>query len=122
MLASPHYHQASDLLEYENHQLIAETSKTTVATVMLLASSPSRLTNLKVDSYTAEAAALSWRPARKPVSRRTSSPTGLPADPLRHRVAATQPQRHAAVDGGGQRRVGEGGERARPRRMGLGAG
>ena len=53
VLGSPHYHQASDLLEYENHQLITETSKTTVATMMLLASSPSRLTNLKVDSYTA---------------------------------------------------------------------
>ena len=52
VLGSPHYHQASDLLEFENHQLITETSKTTVATLMLLASSPSRLTNLKVDSYT----------------------------------------------------------------------
>ena len=52
VLGSPHYHQASDLLEFENHQLITETSKTTVATLMLLASSPSRLTHLKVDSYT----------------------------------------------------------------------
>ena len=47
VLSSPHYHQASDLLDYENHQLIAETSKTTVATLMLLASSPSRLKSLK---------------------------------------------------------------------------
>ena len=50
VLGSPHYHQSTDLLEFENHQLILETSKTTVASVMLLASSPSRLTNLKVDS------------------------------------------------------------------------
>src|SRR5678815_3979158 len=35
VLGSPHYHQATDLLEYENHQLILETSKTTVATVMM---------------------------------------------------------------------------------------
>src|SRR6185295_5436595 len=35
VLGSPHYHQATDLLEYENHQLIAETCKTTVATIML---------------------------------------------------------------------------------------
>ena len=30
---------------------------------MLLASSPSRLTNLKVDSYTGGAASLSWTPS-----------------------------------------------------------
>jgi hypothetical protein len=42
VLGSPHYHQPSDRLEFENHQLILETSKTTVASVMLLASSPSR--------------------------------------------------------------------------------
>jgi hypothetical protein len=62
VLGSPHYHQATDLLEFENHQLILETSKTTVATVMMLASSPSRLTNLKVDSYTGGVASLSWTP------------------------------------------------------------
>ena len=32
VLGSPHYHQSTDLLEFENHQLILETSKTTVAT------------------------------------------------------------------------------------------
>ena len=35
-----------------NHQLITEVAKTTAATLMLLASSPSRLTDLKVDSFT----------------------------------------------------------------------
>src|SRR5207244_2837718 len=63
VLGSPHYHQASDLLEFEDHQLITETSKTTVATLMLLASSPSRLTGLKVDSSTSTSAALSWTPS-----------------------------------------------------------
>ena len=63
VLGSPHYHQASDVLEFEDHQLITETSKTTVATLMLLASSPARLTRLKVDSYSGTAAALSWAPA-----------------------------------------------------------
>ena len=37
VLGSPHYHQASDVLEFENHELIAETCKTTIATVMRLA-------------------------------------------------------------------------------------
>ena len=40
VLSSPHYHQPHDLLEFENHELIAETSKTTVATMMRLASRP----------------------------------------------------------------------------------
>lgn len=48
VLGNPHYHMPHDILEVENHQLIAEASKTTVATLMLLASSPSRLKNLAV--------------------------------------------------------------------------
>ncbi len=63
VLSNPHYHQPHDLLESVNHQLIAETSKTTVATLMLLASSPSRITNLRVDSFTGGVATLSWTPS-----------------------------------------------------------
>jgi len=63
VLGSPYYHQSTDLLENENHQLITETSKTTVATIMLLASSPSRLSNLKVDSYANGIATVSWTPS-----------------------------------------------------------
>ena len=91
VLASPHYHQATDLLEYENHQLITETCKTTVATVMLLASSPSRLTNLKVDSYTAAAATLSWRPAVEAGITSYIVAYGTAADPLLHRIVVAQP-------------------------------
>lgn len=60
VLGNPHYHQATDLLETINHQLILETSKTTAATLMMLASSPSRLKDLKVDSYDGSTAELSW--------------------------------------------------------------
>ncbi|MDQ3012026.1 MAG: M20/M25/M40 family metallo-hydrolase [Acidobacteriota bacterium] len=63
VLGNPHYHQPSDLLEGINHQLIAETSKTTAATLMLLASSPSRLKELKVDKYDGTTAELSWTPS-----------------------------------------------------------
>jgi hypothetical protein len=59
VLSSPHYHQAHDLLEFENHELIAETSKTTAATLMLLASSPSRVKDLKVER-TGQGIAVSW--------------------------------------------------------------
>jgi hypothetical protein len=63
VLGSPYYHQPTDLLENENHQLITETSKTTVATLMLLASSPARLANLKIDSYANGTATVSWTPS-----------------------------------------------------------
>ena len=46
VLGNPHYHQSHDLLEGINHQLIAEVAKTTAATLMLLASSPSRIAGL----------------------------------------------------------------------------
>ena len=92
VLGSPHYHQPSDRLEFENHQLILETSKTTVATVMLLASSPSRLTNLKVDSYTGTAASLSWTPSPEHGIASYIVAYGPPADPLRHRVTVTEAQ------------------------------
>ena len=92
VLGSPHYHQSSDLLEFENHQLIMETSKTTVASVMLLASSPSRLTNLKVDSYTGSAASLSWTPSPEQGIASYIVAYGPASDPLRHRVTVTRPQ------------------------------
>src|SRR5204862_5102445 len=63
VLGNPHYHQSHDLLETINHQLVTEVAKTTAATLMLLASSPSRLGDLKVTSFTGSTATLSWRPA-----------------------------------------------------------
>jgi hypothetical protein len=50
VLGNPHYHQPHDLLEGINHPLIAEVSKTTTATLMLLASSPSRITGLQASA------------------------------------------------------------------------
>jgi hypothetical protein len=63
VLGNPHYHQAHDLLDTINHQLVAEVSKTTTATLMLLASSPSRIEKLRVASYTSGTASLSWNPS-----------------------------------------------------------
>ena len=48
VLGNPNYHEASDRLSTINHQLVAEVSRTTVATIMLLASSPDRLSGLEV--------------------------------------------------------------------------
>jgi hypothetical protein len=63
VLSSPHYHQPHDVLENMNHQLITEVAKTTAATLMLLASSPSRLVGLKVDRFGDGSARLSWTPS-----------------------------------------------------------
>jgi hypothetical protein len=63
VLGNPHYHQPHDLLEGINHQLIAEVAKTTAATVMLLASSPSRLKDFHVESFKGGIASLSWTPS-----------------------------------------------------------
>jgi hypothetical protein len=46
ILGNPHYHQTHDQLETINHQLVAEVSKTTVATLMKLANVPSRPTGV----------------------------------------------------------------------------
>jgi Tol biopolymer transport system component len=63
VLGNPHYHQPHDVLETINHQLVVEVAKTTAATLMLLASSPSRLTNLTIESYSNGTARVSWRPS-----------------------------------------------------------
>jgi hypothetical protein len=62
VLGSPHYHQSHDVLETINQQLVAEVSKTTVATLMMLASSPSRLTGLTV-ARSGEALDIKWTPS-----------------------------------------------------------
>ena len=48
VLGNPYYHQWNDNLETINHQLVTEVAKTTTATLMLLASSPSRLAGLMI--------------------------------------------------------------------------
>jgi hypothetical protein len=62
VLGNPHYHQSHDILETINHQLVTEVAKTTAATLMLLASSPSRLTDLTLVPSTT-GVAVSWKPA-----------------------------------------------------------
>jgi len=102
VLGNPHYHQPHDLLDGINHQLVAEVAKTTTATLMLLASSPSRIANLKA-AASADGAALTWTP---------SPETGItgyivtwgPADnPSLHTVRVTQPRALLRGAGAGTR-------------------
>jgi hypothetical protein len=59
ILGNPHYHQAHDELETINHQLVAEVAKVTVATLMQLASVPSRIAGLELDRRD-NGATVSW--------------------------------------------------------------
>jgi hypothetical protein len=63
VLGNPHYHQSHDTLDTINHQLVTEVAKTTVAALMLMASSPGRINNLRVDKYQNGTATLSWTPS-----------------------------------------------------------
>jgi Peptidase family M28 len=60
VLGNPHYHQPTDLLETVNHELVAETSKVTVASIMLLASSPSRVKDLRAVSQAGGPVTVTW--------------------------------------------------------------
>jgi hypothetical protein len=91
VLGSPHYHEPSDVLETVNHQLVAETAKTTVATIMLLASSPSRVTHLKIDTDATGPIAASWTPAPERGITSYVVAYGPPASPLQHRLVAAAP-------------------------------
>ena len=65
VLGNPHYHQPHDVLETINHQLVAEVAKTTIASIMYLASSPSRLSELVVQPQGATGADVRWAASRE---------------------------------------------------------
>jgi hypothetical protein len=61
ILGNPHYHQIHDQLETVNHHLIAEVSKTTVATLMQLTNVPSRVKDVEI-TRSGRAARVTWEP------------------------------------------------------------
>ena len=63
VLGNPHYHQPHDVLETINHRLVAEVSKATVATLMVLASSPSRVGGVTATRGVGAEVELSWEPS-----------------------------------------------------------
>lgn len=63
ILSSPHYHQTHDVLEIINQRLVTEVSKTTIASIMLLASSPARLKGLEIVRRQGDQVEIAWTPA-----------------------------------------------------------
>jgi hypothetical protein len=91
VLGNPHYHQPHDLLDTINHPLVTEVAKTTAATLMLLASSPSRLRDLKVERFTNGTAKLSWKPALEKGITGYLVASGPAGDPEAKQMRVTTP-------------------------------
>lgn len=85
ILASPHYHQSHDVLETINHMLVTEVAKMSTASIMLLASSPSRLTGLEAsEAAGGQGIQVSWTPAPEADVTEYLVATGPEDDPLRN--------------------------------------
>ncbi|MEZ5315888.1 MAG: M20/M25/M40 family metallo-hydrolase [Vicinamibacterales bacterium] len=91
VLANPNYHQPTDFLETMNHQQILETAKVTAATLVYLASSPSRLKDLRADRATS-GVTLQWTPSPETGVRSYVVAYGPESDPLRTRLTVTEPR------------------------------
>jgi hypothetical protein len=91
ILGNPHYHQTHDVLETISHQLVAEVSKTTVATLMLLASSPSRLTGLEAERRGRDVT-VRWTSAVESNLDGYIVAYGPEHEPLRQSVTVSEPQ------------------------------
>jgi Peptidase family M28/Fibronectin type III domain len=98
VLGNPHYHQPHDLLEGINHQLITEVSKTTTATLMLLASSPSRIRGLQT-ALSGESASISWTPSPEAGITAYIVTWGPPENPSLRTLRVTEPR--ATLEGAG---------------------
>jgi len=62
VLGNPYYHLPTDLLETVNQQLMVEAAKYNVATMMMLASSPTPVEGLKAVAARGGAMTASWAP------------------------------------------------------------
>ena len=85
VLANPNYHQPTDFIETMNFRQIAETAKVTAATVVYLASSPSRLKNLKAERR-GGTLDVTWTASPEKGVKSYIVAYGPASDPLRTRV------------------------------------
>ncbi|HMS02216.1 MAG TPA: M28 family peptidase, partial [Gemmatimonadaceae bacterium] len=91
VLGNPHYHQPHDVLETINHRLVAEVAKTTVASIMYLASAPSRLTGLTLTTASGGAAQAQWTASPERDVVRYVVTWGPAEAPTRHRAETASP-------------------------------
>jgi hypothetical protein len=91
ILANPNYHQPTDYLDTINQRQVTETAKVTAATLMYLASSPSRLKDLVV-TRAERNTTVAWTPAPETGVSRYVVAYGPEADPFRTRITVTEPR------------------------------
>jgi len=63
ILGNPNYHQTTDRLETINHRLVQEVSRSTTATLMMLANAPSKITGLDVLDLGGNQTDVTWNPS-----------------------------------------------------------
>ena len=91
VLGNPHYHMPHDVLETINHRLVAEVTKTTVASIMYLASAPSRLSGLTVQSQGNNGALVQWAASPERDVVRYEVTWGPSENPARFRADVSTP-------------------------------
>ena len=91
VLGNPHYHQPTDLLETVNHELVAETSKVTVASIMLLASSPSPVRDLNAAGSAGGPVSVTWAASPEKNVTGYTGAWGTADVPLRNTMRVIKP-------------------------------
>jgi hypothetical protein len=88
ILANPNYHQSTDFIETMDFQQILETAKVTAATLVHLASSPSRLKDVKA-GRAGGGTEVTWTASPETGIRSYIVAYGPAGDPLRTRLTVT---------------------------------
>ncbi len=90
ILGNPNYHQATDYLDTINQRQVTETAKVTAATLVYLASSPSRLRGLTAARGTS-GVDVTWTASPETGIKQYVVAYGPATDPLRTRVTVSTP-------------------------------
>jgi hypothetical protein len=88
ILSNPNYHQPTDYLDTINQRQVTETAKVTAATIIYLASSPSRLKDLKTNR-TSSGVELTWSASPESGIKQYIVAYGPAANPLQTRLTVT---------------------------------
>lgn len=92
VLHNPHYHRPTDVLETVNHYLVRESARATTAAMMLLASSPSRLSGLTVVGGSGNDVEVRWTASPERDVNRYEVAYGPENDPKRETITVTEPR------------------------------
>ncbi len=93
VLGNPHYHQTHDALETINQELVTESCRSIVASMMLLASCPSRVEGLQIVTLTGEnVTEIRWDPNPEADITEYHIVWGPVGEPPRHDMVVTEPR------------------------------